>query len=200
MLKHVVSYKSKSKGPLYTGKSVQSFSKDTYGPVGSTPGQRKSPLKGNSIVGDDHAEDQPQPPVVLQRLKAVDPHLLFLDKRKKVKNAVENHMGLRKQPLHPIKGLPSENHEEGTLPATYFSQTNRIHTNRLQLEATNSISSYFYQPVHSHHRGRLLAEAFKNTGSDTGQHPGSLYHLSRPDKVAMETGLYPEDVCQTARN
>ncbi|XP_060109450.1 UPF0450 protein C17orf58 homolog isoform X3 [Heteronotia binoei] len=96
-------------------------------------------------------------------------------------------MDLRKQPLHPIKGLSSENHEEGTLPAAYFSQTNRIHTNRLQMEATNSISSYFYQPVHSHHRGRLLAEAytFKNTGSDTGQYPGSLYHLSQPGKVNL---------------
>ncbi|XP_060109449.1 UPF0450 protein C17orf58 homolog isoform X2 [Heteronotia binoei] len=173
--------------PLYIGKSTQSFSKDSYGPVGFTSKQSKSPFKGNSIVGDDHAKDQPQPPRVLQRVKAGDLHLVFLGKRKKVNNAVESHMDLRKQPLHPIKGLSSENHEEGTLPAAYFSQTNRIHTNRLQMEATNSISSYFYQPVHSHHRGRLLAEAytFKNTGSDTGQYPGSLYHLSQPGKVNL---------------
>lgn len=136
-------------------------------------------------MGDDHAEDQPQPPGGLQRVKAVDPHLLFLDRRKRVNNAVESHMGLRKQPLHPNKGLPSENHEEGTLPAAYFSQTNRMHTNRLQLKAANSISSYFYQPVPSHHRGGLLTEAYalKNTGTDRGQHLGSLYHLSRPGKV-----------------
>nr|XP_056720806.1 UPF0450 protein C17orf58 homolog [Euleptes europaea] len=172
-------------GPLYAGKSIQSFSKDTYGPVGSTPRQSKSPLKGNSIVGDDRAEDQPQPPGDLKRVKAIDPHLLFLDKRKTVKNAVESHTDLRKEPVHHIKGLPFESHKKRTLPAAYFSQTNRMHTNRLQLEATNSISSYFYQPVHSHHKGRLLAEvyAFKNTESDIGQYPGSLYHLNRPGKV-----------------
>uniref|UniRef100_A0ACB8EL49 Uncharacterized protein n=1 Tax=Sphaerodactylus townsendi TaxID=933632 RepID=A0ACB8EL49_9SAUR len=170
-----------SLGPPYAGKSIQSFSKDTYGPVGSTPRKIKPPLKGNSIVGDDHAEDQPQPPGGLLRVKAVDPHLLFLDKGKKVKNAVESHTVLRKQPLHHIKGIPSESHEEETLPAASFSQTNRMHTNRLQLEATNSISSSFYQPVHSRHKGRLLAEtyAFKNAQSDIG----SLYHLNRPGKV-----------------
>ncbi|XP_077184533.1 UPF0450 protein C17orf58 homolog isoform X2 [Paroedura picta] len=172
-------------GSLYTGKTIQSFTKDNYGPVGSTHKQNKYPLKGNIIVGDDHAEDQPQPPGGLQKLKTVDPHLLFLDKRKKVKNAVESHMGLRKQLLYPIKGLPSENHEEGPLPAASFSQTNRMHANRLELEASNSISSYFYQPVHSHHRGRPLAEAytFKNTRSDIGHNPGNLYHLNQPDKV-----------------
>ncbi|XP_054834365.1 UPF0450 protein C17orf58 homolog [Eublepharis macularius] len=170
---------------LYVGMSVQSFSKDTYGSVGSTPSHSKSPLNGNSIVGDDdHAEDQPLPLSGLHRVKAIDPHLLSVDKRKKVKNAVENHTGLRKQPVHRhIKGLPSESHEEGTLPAAYFSQTNRMLTNRLHLEATNSIASYLHQYVHSHQKGRLLAEvyAFKNTDSDTAQSPG-LYHLNRPGK------------------
>ncbi|XP_062979248.1 UPF0450 protein C17orf58 homolog isoform X2 [Elgaria multicarinata webbii] len=169
----------------YAGKPMRSFNKDVYGSVGSMPSQSKSPLRGSSMTRDGHTEGQPLPPGGEQKGKTGNTHQLPLEKKKKVKNAVENHTGLRKQPTQHVKGLPSESHEEeGILPAAYFSQTNRIHTDRLQLEAANTISAYFHPQVYSHHQGRLLAEkpAFKNTGLNVGQLSGNLGHLNRPSK------------------
>ncbi|KAJ6656431.1 hypothetical protein lerEdw1_003719, partial [Lerista edwardsae] len=167
----------------YAGKSFQSIIKEASGSERSTPSRIKAPLKSSSITGDA-IEDQPLPPGDLQRAKAVNAYLFSVDKRKKVNDAIKNHTGLRKQPLRRVKGLPAESHEEGTLPVAYFSQTNRRHTDRLLLEATNSVSAYFHPPGHSHRKGRLPAEApsFQNTPSDSEQHPVRLDHLNRPGK------------------
>ncbi|CAI5765651.1 C17orf58 homolog [Podarcis lilfordi] len=172
---------SSGAGPLpYAGKSIQSFSKDMYGSVGSTPSQSKSPLRGGST------EDQTLSPEDLGKGKVEQTHLLSRDKKKKVKYSVENHTGLRKEPIQDAKGFPSQSHQESLLPAINFSQTNRMHTDRLQLKAANSISAYFRPPAYSQRQGRLLAEAhpFKNAGSSPGQRSGSLDRLHRPGKIS----------------
>ncbi|XP_042311839.1 UPF0450 protein C17orf58 homolog [Sceloporus undulatus] len=170
----------------YSGKSIQSFSKDAYGSVGSLDDQTKSLLRGrDSITRDDPMEGQPLPSTASQKVKVANAHLQTLDKKKKIKNLVENHTGLRKQPVLQDKAFPSNNHEEGTPSINSFSQTNRMHTNRLQLEATNSISAYFHLPVYLHHHERLLAETptLKNVELGTGQNSRGLDHFNRPGKV-----------------
>ncbi|XP_053144431.1 UPF0450 protein C17orf58 homolog isoform X2 [Hemicordylus capensis] len=177
------------------GKSIHSFIKGASGPVGSTPSQSKSPLKGDSssstttTTTNDHIWDQPFPPGDLHQVKAVNTHMLTLDKKKTIKDAVENHTGLRKQSVRRAHGLPAESHR---LPAPYFSQTNRMHTDRLQLEAANSISAYFHPPpAYSYNKDGLLAKVhtFKNTQSVVGQHSSHLDHLNRSGKKPPNSKL-----------
>nr|XP_060619081.1 UPF0450 protein C17orf58 homolog [Anolis sagrei ordinatus] len=174
----------------YPGKSTQSFTKDAFGPVNSLAGQSKSISRdGNSISRDEPMEGQPLPPVASQKVKDAKTHLQPLDKRKKIKNSVENYTGVRKQPVSQGKALPSSSHVEDTASTSSFIQTNRIHTNRFQLEAANSISAQFHPLVYLYHN-RLPAEATsKSVEPGTGQQSGGLDHLNRPGKVNPNSKL-----------
>lgn len=140
--------------------------------------QRKSSLRGSSIASDDQMEDQTVPSDGIQKMRSIYTHQLSLDKKKKVKNQAEqeNHTGLRKQPAQQGKGFAFGNHQEGP-------ETNRMHTNRLQLEAANSISGYFHPFLHSYHQDQSEAPVFGDTELNSRQHSGGLDHLNRPSKI-----------------
>ncbi|KAJ7317992.1 hypothetical protein JRQ81_004154 [Phrynocephalus forsythii] len=164
----------------FAGKSILSFSKDTYRSEDSMVRQTMSLLRGSNIARNDQTEDQTMPSDGIQKMRARHMHQLSLDKKKKVKTQAEheNHTGLRKQPTPQGKDFRFENHQEGP-------EANRMHTNRLQLEAANSISGYFHPLVHSYHQERLLSEAplSRDAEQNSGQLSVGLDHLNRPSKI-----------------
>ncbi|XP_020638003.3 UPF0450 protein C17orf58 homolog isoform X1 [Pogona vitticeps] len=164
----------------YAGRPMPSFNKDAYGSEDSTVRQSKSLLRGGSISRDEQRGHQTLPLGGIQKTRVVHTHQLSLDKKKKAKHQAEheNYTGLRKQPAQQGKGFPFGSHQEGP-------ETNRMHTNRLQLEAANSISAYFHPLVYSYRQDRLLSEApvFRDTELNSGRISVSLDHLNRPGKI-----------------
>ncbi|XP_067403441.1 UPF0450 protein C17orf58 homolog isoform X2 [Emydura macquarii macquarii] len=170
------------------GKPIQMLSKDGYSSADSTASQAKFPFRGSSVAEENLTEHWLLSPANRQWPKAADSLSVSLDKKKKAKISVENNTGLRKEPRQHGRDLASESHMEGPPPASFdFSHANRMHTDRLQSEAANSISAHFHHAAFSHYKGRSLTLAethpFQDTGATETEDPNMVDHLNRPGKM-----------------
>lgn len=164
------------------------LSKDGYSSADSTASQAKFPFRGSSVAEENLTEHWLLSPANRQWPKAADSLSVSLDKKKKAKISVENNTGLRKEPRQYGRDLASESHMEEPPPASFdFSHANRMHTDRLQSEAANSISAHFHHAAFSHYKVRSLTLAethpFQDTGATETEDPNMVDHLNRPGKM-----------------
>ncbi|XP_030390524.1 UPF0450 protein C17orf58 homolog isoform X3 [Gopherus evgoodei] len=172
----------------YIGKPIRALSKDGYSAADSTPSQAKFPFRGSSGGEENQTEHWLLSPANLQWPKAADILSVSPDKKKKAKTSVENNTGLRKEPHQDGRVLASESHMEGPPSASFdFSHANRMHADRFQSEAANSISAHFHHRAFSHYKGRSLTlgemHPFQNTGTVETEDPNMVDHLNRPGKM-----------------
>nr|XP_025036293.1 UPF0450 protein C17orf58 homolog isoform X1 [Pelodiscus sinensis] len=170
----------------YIRKPIQALSKDGYSAADSTPSQSKIPFRGSSVAEENHTEHWLLSPANLQWPKTAGILSVSPDKKKKGKTSLENNTGLRKEPHQDGKVLASESHMEG--PDSFdFNHANRMHADRLQSEAANSISAHFPYRAFSHYKDRSLTLAemhpFQDTGAAEPEDPNMVDHLNRPGKM-----------------